>query len=58
MFALTEEDLGLRILGCADGPASFNAEASAHGIHIVSVDPCYEFSRLEIQSRIQCYIRR
>jgi hypothetical protein len=25
MFALSEEDLGRRVLGCADGPASFNA---------------------------------
>jgi hypothetical protein len=27
MFALSDDDLGLRILGCADGPASFNGEA-------------------------------
>jgi hypothetical protein len=24
MFSLTDDDLQLRILGCADGPASFN----------------------------------
>ncbi len=27
MFALTDDDLRLRIVGCGDGPASFNAEA-------------------------------
>jgi len=27
-FALSEVDLRSRILGCADGPAGFNAEAS------------------------------
>jgi hypothetical protein len=26
MFALSDADLRLRILGCADGPASFNVE--------------------------------
>ena len=26
MFALTENDLGLKIVGCGDGPANFNAE--------------------------------
>ena len=25
MFDLTEVDLGLRLLGCGDGPAGFNA---------------------------------
>ena len=52
MFALTEEDLKLRILGCADGPASFNAEATTCGIEVVSVDPIYGYSRSEIRSRI------
>lgn len=56
MFALTHEQLSLRMLGCADGPASFNAEATGHGADVVSVDPIYTFSRAEIQSRIQaCY---
>ena len=53
MFALTDDQLRLRILGCADGPASFNAEAIALGSDVVSVDPIYAFSRTEIQSRIQ-----
>lgn len=52
MFALTESDLARRILGCADGPASFNAELSQRGGHIVSVDPIYMFDVEQIKSRI------
>jgi hypothetical protein len=38
MFALTKIDLSLGILGCADGPASFNAEATRQGRRVVSTD--------------------
>ena len=53
MFALTERDLQRRILGCADGPASFNAEATRGGASVVSTDPLYEFSVEEIRGRIK-----
>jgi len=43
MFALSRKDLDQRILGVADGPASFNAEMSALGKAVVSVDPLYVF---------------
>jgi hypothetical protein len=36
MFALTDAELGLRIIGCGDGPASFNAEATRRGTAVVS----------------------
>jgi hypothetical protein len=52
MFSLTEADLGRRILGCADGPASFNAQLSARGGEVVSCDPLYDYSVQQIQSRI------
>ena len=52
MFALTQKDLKMRILGCPDGPASFNAEATKHGSEVVSVDPIYGFSRSELRGRI------
>jgi len=39
MFALTEDDRERAILGCADGPASFNAEATALDWHVTSADP-------------------
>ena len=53
MFALSDEDLAFRILGCADGPASFNAAATRRGFEVVSCDPLYEFSSGEIEARIE-----
>lgn len=53
MFALSQSDLTQRILGCGDGPASFNAEANAMGLRVVSVDPIYEFTAAEIESRVE-----
>lgn len=52
MFALTDADLAGRILGCGDGPASFNAEATRRGTQVVSCDPLYQFSAAQIQQRI------
>ncbi len=56
MFALTPDDLAGTILGCGDGPASFNAEATALAHTVVSCDPIYAFSAAEIARRVeQCY---
>src|SRR5688572_44994 len=52
MFALTDDDLTHRILGCGDGPASFNAEATRRGVRVVSVDPIYRFEKLQIEERL------
>ena len=52
MFALSAADLDRQILGCGDGPASFNAELSQRGGHIISIDPIYEFDVPQIKSRI------
>ena len=52
MFALSDTDLGLRILGCGDGPASFNAEATRRGGRVVSCDPIYRFDATQIEQRI------
>ena len=52
MFALTADDLQLTILGCGDGPASFNAEATRAGSRVVSFDPIYRFSVPDIRERI------
>jgi hypothetical protein len=41
MFGLSGGDLSGRTLGCGDGPASFNAEATAAGHAVVSCDPIY-----------------
>ena len=52
IFTLTGVDLKKSILGCGDGPASFNAELSAQGGKVMSVDPTYRFSTEQLQNRI------
>ena len=52
MFQLTDEDLGRRILGCGDGPASFNCAMAARGHEVISYDPLYRLSTPEIRQRI------
>jgi SAM-dependent methyltransferase len=52
MFALADSDRASSILGCGDGPASFNAEWRAVGGRVVSVDPVYQYSADAIASRI------
>ena len=51
MFNLSKKDLQKSIIGVADGPASFNAEATFFGSKVISVDPIYEFSGEEIEKR-------
>jgi hypothetical protein len=52
MFGLTEVDLSGHILGCGDGPASFNAEATRRGCRVISCDPIYQFSAAQIERRV------
>jgi hypothetical protein len=52
MFDLTKDDLNLKILGCGDGPASFNFECNQAGGHVISIDPIYSMTREQIQHRI------
>ncbi|HEY8095540.1 MAG TPA: SAM-dependent methyltransferase [Methylobacter sp.] len=52
MFDLTEAELGLRILGCGDGPAAFNSVLTQRGGNVVSVDPVYAFDAEQIRMRI------
>lgn len=52
IFSLTDVDLSKYILGCGDGPASFNADLSSMGGKMVSVDPTYCFSIDQFRGRI------
>ena len=52
MFLLSDEDLHSSILGCGDGPSSFNFELSAQNLNVTSIDPIYQFTKDEIQQRI------
>ncbi|MDD4329314.1 MAG: methyltransferase domain-containing protein [Aliarcobacter sp.] len=52
MFQLSKEDLQSKILGCGDGPSSFNFEVTKRNGDITSIDPIYQFTKDEIQKRI------
>src|SRR5215218_9773623 len=52
MFALSEADLASKMLGCGDGPASFNVEASGRGAYVVSCDPVYQYDAEALRARI------
>jgi hypothetical protein len=59
MFNLSDDDLTQKIVGCADGPASFNAEMfQRHRRRVVSCDPLYQFTAEEIRRRIQSTFAR
>lgn len=52
MFDLQQVDRARKVLGCGDGPASFNAEGTAEGWRIVSIDPLYAWTVDEIANQI------
>lgn len=52
MFTLSDEDLTRRMLGCGDGPASFNAEATRRGSTVISCDPIYKWEAADIRARV------
>jgi hypothetical protein len=52
MFDLTDDELRLRIVGCGDGPAGFNAEATRRGAQVISCDPIYRLETAQIRDRI------
>ena len=52
MFGMSDADLARRILGCGDGPASFNAGATRRGTSVVSCDPIYRWNAEELRTRI------
>ena len=53
MFSLSKEEIkSKKILGCGDGPSSFNTEAEYEDAHVVSIDPLYAYSKKEIMQRI------
>lgn len=56
MFSLSEEDLDASILGVGDGPASFNAELTAKGGRVLSVDPVYAFDGASIQAQFYAVV--
>lgn len=55
-FDLSSEDLQKRILAVGDGPASFNAEGTAKGYDITSIDPIYQFDGAGIKQRFDAVV--
>ena len=53
MFSFKVTDLNKTILGCGDGPASFNYELTQQGGQVISIDPVYQFTAQELQNRIE-----
>ncbi len=53
MFALSESDLDKMVLGCGDGPASFNCIMNQKGKKVVSIDPIYQLNVKDIEKRIE-----
>ena len=53
MFQLDHKDMSKKIAGFGDGPASFNYEATEKGYSVTSFDPIYQFSKEELQQRIE-----
>ncbi len=57
MFNLSDANLSAwsnaKILGCGDGPASFNAEMTQRGFAVTSIDPIYEFTAAQIRQRVE-----
>lgn len=53
MFQLTKEDLGKKIAGFGDGPASFNYQSYCMGYDVTSYDVVYQFGREELEQRIE-----
>jgi hypothetical protein len=52
MFDLKDSDLNKSILGCGDGPASFNFRMNKNNKKVISVDIIYQFTKAEIEQRI------
>lgn len=53
MFRLTEDDLQKKIAGFGDGPACFNRELTERGGSVISFDPIYQFTKEDIEKRIE-----
>lgn len=53
MFRLTDDDLKKRIAGFGDGPACFNRELTERGGSVISFDPIYQFTKDDIEKRIE-----
>ena len=53
MFELSENDMSKKFAGFGDGPACFNCEMTERNGNVISFDLIYQFSKAEIEKRIE-----
>lgn len=53
MFQLNDSDMSKKFAGFGDGPASFNYEMTERNGNVVSFDLIYQFSKADIEKRIE-----
>lgn len=53
MFQLNDEDMLKTFAGFGDGPACFNYEMTERNGSVISFDPIYQFSKEDIEKRIE-----
>ena len=53
MFRLNDSDMSKKIAGFGDGPACFNCEMTERNGNVTSFDVIYQFSKSEIERRIE-----
>ena len=53
MFKISVPDLDKKIISFGDGPASFNYEMNKLGKKIISIDPVYQFTKEQLNKRIE-----
>lgn len=53
MFQLDDEDMLKTFAGFGDGPACFNYEMTERNGSVISFDPIYQFSKEDIEKRIE-----
>lgn len=52
-FALSDSDLKKKILDCGGGPSDFVCEMNRRNHQAISVDPIFQFTRAELEKRIE-----
>ena len=52
MFGINGSEDNFKILDCGSGPSDFNCVMNEKGNYVISIDPIYKFTKMEIEKRI------
>lgn len=58
MYDLTQSDFGKKILDFSAGISSFNAQATARGMQVISVDPAYHLSETDMHAHARTVLHQ